>query len=52
VALVSVVSFLWLARSIGGYNAHLARVVAVDVIALASIAVGGAAYLYQQAFEW
>ena len=32
--LVSVVSFLWLAVGVGGYNALLARVVVADVLAL------------------
>jgi hypothetical protein len=51
-ALISVVSFLWLARSVGGYNAPIARVVVADVVALACIIVGGAAHLYTQAFRW
>lgn len=33
VGLVSAVSFLWLAWSIGGYNEQVARVVAADVVA-------------------
>lgn len=40
IGLVSVVSFLWLAWSVGGYNAQVARVVAADVIALACLVVG------------
>jgi hypothetical protein len=51
-ALVSVVSFLWLARSTGGYNAPIARVVAADVIALVCIIAGGSAHLYTQVFRW
>lgn len=43
IGLVSVVSFLWLAWSVGGYNAQVARVVAADVIALACLVVGIAA---------
>lgn len=38
--LVSVVSFLWLAWSVGGYNAHVARVVMADVLALACLIIG------------
>ncbi len=45
---VSVGSFLWLAWSVGGYNAQIARVFAVDVVALFCLIVGLAAYLYQQ----
>ncbi|MFM8780993.1 MAG: phosphopantetheine adenylyltransferase [Gemmatimonadota bacterium] len=43
---VSVVSFLWLARSIGGYNASLARVVVADIAALVCLVIGMAAQLY------
>ena len=32
----SVVSFLWLAWSVGGYNAQLGRVVIADIVALGS----------------
>lgn len=40
--LVSVISFLWLAWSVGGYNASLRRVVLADLVALVCllIAVG------------
>src|SRR5262245_42343753 len=31
---ISVISFLWLARSIGGYNMQVSRVFAADVVAL------------------
>jgi len=41
--LVSVVSFLWLARSVGGYNAQIARVFAADVVALVCLIVGAVA---------
>lgn len=44
--LASVVSFILLAWSVGGYNPHLARVVAADLVALACLGVGGAVYLY------
>jgi hypothetical protein len=46
--LVSVASFLWLAWSVGGYNAQLARVVTADIVALICLVVGGAAYVYLQ----
>ena len=45
---VSVGSFLWLAWSVGGYNAPLARVFTTDIVALVCLVVGLAAYLYQQ----
>lgn len=43
VASVSVVSFLWLAWSTGGFNAQLQRVVVADVLALVCLAAGAAA---------
>jgi hypothetical protein len=43
---VSVVSFLWLARSVGGYNAHVARVFMADIIALVCLIVGVAGHAY------
>ena len=47
-ALGSVVPFLWLAWSVGGYNAEVGRVVRADVVALACIGIGIAAYLYDR----
>lgn len=44
--LVSVLSFLYLAWSVGGYNTQVGRVVAADVVALACLVVGAASYLY------
>jgi hypothetical protein len=44
----SVVSFLWLARSVGEYNAHVARVVKADIIALACLIIGVVAHVYIQ----
>lgn len=44
--LVSVVSFLVLAWSVGGYTAQVGRVVTADVIALACLLVGLAAHAY------
>ncbi|MCB1624631.1 MAG: phosphopantetheine adenylyltransferase [Pseudomonadales bacterium] len=45
---VSVVSFLLLAWSVGGYNAEVARVCMADTAALACLVVGGAAHAYVQ----
>ncbi len=42
-AFVSVVSFLWIALSTGGYNPSIARVVTIDWIALACLVAGVAA---------
>ncbi len=40
----SVVPFLWLAKSVGGYNSQVARVYRADVVALLCLVVGVAAY--------
>ena len=45
---VSVISYLWLALSVGSYNAFLARVAIADVVALICLAAGAAAHAYQQ----
>ena len=42
----SVVSFLVLARAVGGYNAKIGRVVTADLVALACLVVGSAAHAY------
>lgn len=42
---VSVVSFLWIAASVGQGNAHIARVVTADWIALVCLVIGAAALL-------
>ena len=42
---VSVVSFLWLARSTGGYNALVARVVVADIVALVCLIIGAGAHM-------
>jgi hypothetical protein len=42
---VSVLSFLYLAWSVGGYNEAIARVVAADVVALGCLVVASVAYL-------
>ena len=44
-AFVSVLSFLLLAWSSGGYNARVGRVVTADLVALAALVIGAAAYL-------
>lgn len=44
VGLASVVSFIWLAWSVGGYNAQLARVFAIDLAALLCLLVGAVCY--------
>jgi hypothetical protein len=48
IGFVSVVSFLWLAFSVGGYNAAIGRVVTADIVALVCLIVGAAAYAYAQ----
>ena len=45
---VSVVSFLWLAWSVGGYNTQVAGVFTADIVALACLIIGFVAYLYLQ----
>ena len=44
VAATSVVSFLLLARAVGGYNAQVGRVVTADWVALAALTIGALAY--------
>lgn len=44
---VSLVSFLLLARSVGGYNSRIGRAVAIDVAALVILGVGLAAHALQ-----
>jgi hypothetical protein len=46
IGFVSVVSFLWLASSVGGYNAAVGRIVTADIVALVCLIVGAAAYAY------
>ena len=48
IGFVSVVSFLWLASSVGGYNAAIGRVVTADIVALACLVVGAGAYAFAQ----
>lgn len=42
--LVSVISFLWLAWAVGGYNAQIARIVVADFVALGCLLAAVAAY--------
>ncbi|HYD59892.1 MAG TPA: phosphopantetheine adenylyltransferase [Noviherbaspirillum sp.] len=44
----STLSFLWLAWSVGGYNAAIGRVVAADVVAVGCLAAALALHLLQQ----
>ena len=44
---ISVLSFLWLAWSVGGYNLEITRVFQADSIALISLLVGAVCYLFQ-----
>ena len=46
IGFVSVVSFLWLASSVGGYNAAVGRIVTADIVALVCLILGAAAYAY------
>jgi len=46
---ISVVSFLWLAWSVGNYNAQMARVFTADIIALACLIIAAASYLLMHA---
>ena len=41
----SVVSFIWLAWSVGGYNSQIRRVVLVDIVALVCLLVGIVTYV-------
>ena len=50
--LVSVVSFLVLAWSTTGYNTSVARIVAVDIVALVALLIGTAAYFIIRSRSW
>ena len=43
---VSVLSFLFLAWAVGGYNAQIGRVFTADIVALVCLLIGVAAYAY------
>jgi uncharacterized membrane protein len=45
---VSVVSFLWVAWAVGGYNASVRRVFVSDVVALIALVIGLVAWVMQQ----
>jgi len=47
-AFASVVSFLWLAWSVGGYNAAIARVVTADLVAFACLLAAAVLYLLRE----
>ena len=44
---VSVLSFLFLAWAVGGYNAQIGRVFAADIVALICLLIALAAYAYE-----
>lgn len=44
--IASVSSFLWLAWSVGGYNAQIGRVVAADIVALVCLVVAVGAWFW------
>jgi hypothetical protein len=46
---ISVLSFLWLAWSVGGYNAHIGRVFAADIVALVALVIGAVACVVPRA---
>jgi hypothetical protein len=46
VGLVSIVSFLWLARPADAFGPAIARVVTADIVALLALIVGAVAYMY------
>lgn len=41
---ISVISFLWLAWSVGGHNAQIGRVVIADIVALGCLIIGSIGY--------
>ncbi|KAF0249603.1 MAG: hypothetical protein FD167_992 [bacterium] len=43
---ISVISFLWLAWSVGGYNGLIARIVIADVVALICLLTATVFYMY------
>ena len=53
VGFTSMISFLWIAWRVGGYNAEIRRVIVVDVVGIAALAAAGlvdASYL--RAVAW
>ena len=47
-ATVSIISFLWLARSVGNYGVGVSRVFKADIVALICLVIGVAAHLHVQ----
>lgn len=47
-ASVSVLAFLGLAWSVGSFNAHIARVITVDLVALGALVIGGVAHMMER----
>lgn len=47
-AFISVLTFLWLAWTTGGYNEAIQRVVVADLVALVALMAGFAVYLFQR----
>ena len=45
---ISVLSFFYLAWSVGGYNAQVGRVLIADAVALVCLVVGGVAHAFLQ----
>jgi len=45
---ISVLSFMWLAWSVGGYNLEIARVFKADIVALVCLTIGAIFYGIQQ----
>ena len=45
IGFVSVISFLWLAWSVGEYNAQIGRIFTADIVALVCLLVGAGAYI-------
>jgi hypothetical protein len=46
VGFISVISFLWLAYSVGGYNAQMSRIFMADIVALVCLVVALVAHIY------
>jgi hypothetical protein len=46
IGFASVISFLWLAWSVGGYNPQITRVFMADIVALGCLVVGLGAYVF------
>jgi hypothetical protein len=51
IGIVSIVSFLWLAWSVGGYNQEVARVFLADLVALSCLVVGVVAHIFSNKLD-